>query len=260
MSLCQVVVPWLIIVYAEDPTIGGITSGVTAIFMATAPLFVIISNRIFLRSDKLPWFTLIGVGVGFLGIVTIFGHEIVNGTYTRWVVYMFYGLLIFGAAINGLAKTYAKKFFAGDKAMSSAVFMMLDATIIGIILTLLIDMKHSGREDYYQWLPHLSFEAIGAIFAVGVTSGAIAQFLIFLLSVKLSPVYVSYGGIVGTVVAVVEGVLWGGDWEGVSLTFKLVEVGGLVLVLAGALFVIVGNSPPKFRLRRRRRRRNTYKN
>ncbi|MCY6380647.1 DMT family transporter [Hoeflea prorocentri] len=75
MSMLNVVVPFLLISWAEL----SIDAGVTSLLMGTGPFFALLGSHIFTNDDKLTTGKLIGVACGFGGVLVIVGFDALAG-------------------------------------------------------------------------------------------------------------------------------------------------------------------------------------
>ena len=75
MAVFNVVVPFLLISWAEL----SIDAGVTSLLMGTGPFFAIIGSHLFTTDDKLTPTKALGVILGFCGVLTIVGFDAFSG-------------------------------------------------------------------------------------------------------------------------------------------------------------------------------------
>ncbi|MCP4317162.1 MAG: DMT family transporter [Hyphomicrobiales bacterium] len=75
MSLLNVVLPFLLISWAEL----SIDAGVTSLLMGTAPFFALIGSHLFTTDDRLTRTKTLGVLLGFCGVLTIVGFDAFAG-------------------------------------------------------------------------------------------------------------------------------------------------------------------------------------
>ncbi|MDF2374326.1 MAG: DMT family transporter [Rhizobiaceae bacterium] len=75
MSLVNVVLPFILISWAEL----SIDAGVTALLMGTGPFLALIGSHIFTTDDKLTGTKFLGVVLGFTGVLTIVGFDVLYG-------------------------------------------------------------------------------------------------------------------------------------------------------------------------------------
>ncbi len=75
MSLVNVVLPFLLISWAEL----SIDAGVTSLLMGTGPFLALVGSHIFTTDDKLTGTKFLGVVLGFTGVLTIVGFDVLYG-------------------------------------------------------------------------------------------------------------------------------------------------------------------------------------
>lgn len=75
MSLLNVVFPFILISWAELT----IDAGVTSLLMGTGPFFALLGSHLLTTDDRLTPHKLIGVSLGFLGILVIVGSDAIGG-------------------------------------------------------------------------------------------------------------------------------------------------------------------------------------
>ncbi|MEX3009143.1 DMT family transporter [Hoeflea sp. TYP-13] len=75
MSFLYVVIPFLLISWAEL----SIDAGITSLLMGTGPFFALIGSHVFTNDDKLTPMKAMGVALGFCGVLTIVGVDALSG-------------------------------------------------------------------------------------------------------------------------------------------------------------------------------------
>ncbi len=111
MGLLNNVIPFALIVYGET----RIASGLAAILNATTPVFTILASRTLMR-EPIAWHKAVGVGLGLVGVVVLFGPQISSALPEGARVANGFGdslgeLAIVGASISyGLSGVVARRF------------------------------------------------------------------------------------------------------------------------------------------------------
>ena len=94
---------------------------------------------------------------------------------------------------------------------------------------------------YYQFFPLLPWYAILSVLYLGLLSTGCGFLVYFYLVSKLGTVRTSFAGVLLPLVATLEAILVLGAWRTATLSYKLLEIGGGVLIVAGILIVQISN-------------------
>jgi drug/metabolite transporter (DMT)-like permease len=186
-ALMEMIGPWILITTAEQK----INSGLAGLLVSTVPIFATIITS--LRGDHSVWQfkRIIGIVVGFIGLILVVGIESLTGTsdplsiamvilaamgYSYAVIMVTSNLpLVDGIAINGLAMALTTIFWAP----------------VAIA----------------QWPSSISLDSALSLVALGVLSTAFAFILFFKLMEEIGPARGSLVTYLNTAVAVVLGVI-----------------------------------------------------
>ncbi len=186
-ALMEMIGPWILITTAEQK----ISSGLAGLLVSTVPIFATIITS--LRGDHSVWEfkRIIGIIVGFVGLILVVGIESLTGTsdplsiamviiaamgYSYAVIMVTSNLpLVDGIAINGLAMAFTTIFWA--------------------------------PVAIEQWPSSISLESALSLIALGVLSTAFAFILFFKLMDEIGPARGSLVTYLNTAVAVVLGVI-----------------------------------------------------
>ncbi len=137
MGVLNNVIPFTLIVWGQT----HIASGLAAILNATTPLFTVIAAHFLTKDEQITKLKMIGVIIGFAGVVIMIGHEALSGvggtTYAQ--------LAVLGAAISyALAGIYGRQFGRlGIQPLITASGQVTASTILLIPLALIIDQPFS---------------------------------------------------------------------------------------------------------------------
>jgi drug/metabolite transporter (DMT)-like permease len=186
-ALLEMIGPWILITTAEQK----ISSGLAGLLVSTVPIFATIITS--MRGDHSVWQfkRILGIVVGFLGLILVVGIESLTGSadllsivmvliasvsYAYAVIMILSNLpLVDGIAINGLAMALTTIFW--------------------------------GPVAIAQWPSNISMNSALSLIALGVLSTAFAFILFFKLMEDIGPARGSLVTYVNTAVAVVLGVI-----------------------------------------------------
>jgi drug/metabolite transporter (DMT)-like permease len=126
VATLNIVVPFSLITWAEL----SVPSSLAAILTAAVPLFAVVIAAGFLRSEPLTTQRLIGLGVGFVGVVVLTGPAaLASGGSTVAVV-----ALLAAAASYATATVYARRNLTGMRPMIPAFLQVAIAFAISTVL------------------------------------------------------------------------------------------------------------------------------
>lgn len=165
MGLLNNVIPFSLIVWGQT----HIASGLASILNATTPFFTIIVAHFLTQDEKITKKRLIGVLVGFVGVVLIIGPEVLNHFGTN----LFAQLAVLGAAIcYAFAGVFGRRFQRlGLSPVVTATGQVTASTIILLPLALIVDQP---------WmLPMPGWQIWGAILGLALFSTALAYMIYF---------------------------------------------------------------------------------
>lgn len=165
MGLLNNVVPFSLIVWGQT----HIASGLASILNATTPFFTIIVAHFLTEDEKISKERLIGVLIGFVGVVLIIGPEALTDFGTN----VFAQLAVLGAAIAyAFAGVFGRRFKRlGSTPLLTATGQVTASTIILLPLALIVDQPWS--------LSMPSWQVWGAILGLAFFSTALAYLIYF---------------------------------------------------------------------------------
>ncbi|MFZ0390487.1 MAG: EamA family transporter, partial [Calditrichia bacterium] len=155
-----------------------LNAGITAIFFATFPLFTSIYSVWLFRSESFRLHKLIGLLLGFAGIILVFYDQLAITRFDH-VIILAALAVIAGAAGGSLAVVLVKKYLSGINSTSMAFHQMLQ----GIFFLLLFSFFLENWRDIHPTLP-----AISAVFYLGILGSAVAFAIYYWLLTSLSAV------------------------------------------------------------------------
>lgn len=165
MGIVGMVLPYELITWGEQ----HITSGMAAILNATTPLFSVLLTYLWTREERLNGLRLLGVAVGFVGVIVAVGVEGLSaadaGTRSQLAV-------LLAAFCYGLSGIYARRAFRGMPALVPATGQLLSGALIITPIALALHGIPS---------PLPSPVALGAVAALAVLGTAAAYILLYWL-------------------------------------------------------------------------------
>lgn len=211
MGLLNNAVPFTLFVLAQ----GQITGGLASILNATTPLWTVIVAHLFTSDERLTKLKVIGLCLGFLGVLAIAGGD---GAGSLWSV-----LACLGAALSyGFAGVWGRRFKAMGLQPLQVAFGMLAASTV-IVLPLWL----GSGQILGQGTPAL--RPLLAVAGLSVFSTALAYILYFRLLASAGATMLSLVTFVIPASALVLGAV---VLDEVVLPHQLA---GLALILAGLL-------------------------
>lgn len=171
-----------------------ISSGVAAIICSMMPIWTVLINVLVTKDERPNWTIALGLGLGLLGVVMIFGEhlpEFGNGDYRTGIVLAFLGNLCWA-----IGSIYIKKKNQHSNPFLNAGLQMLFGGIFLIPLSLMLD-------DYARlvWTPEIVYVLIYMILI-----GSVAAYACYSYAIKNLPMtLVSLYAYINPIVAVVLG-------------------------------------------------------
>lgn len=219
LALLDSVIPFTLIAWSET----RIDSGVASVLVSTMPVFTIVIATIALPDERLAPVRLLGIPLGFLGVVTLTGGNVLDVTSGSAVGQL---AVVAAAACYGAASVYAKILLRTQDALSMTGIKLAVGAVIAAAAT--------GITQGVPAYGALSLEGVLALLALGVLSTALAFILYFWLVRAAGSVYASLVTYIVPVFGLLLG--WGvlGEEIGTSTAF------GAVLITAGVGAVMYG--------------------
>jgi drug/metabolite transporter (DMT)-like permease len=204
--------PYTLIAFAEL----RLTASLTAILLATTPLFSGIVSMVWLH-DRLTMARLIGLVLGLSGVAVLVGWSPL--TLDRFVA-LSIGAALLAALCYAVGTVYAKRVFTGQPPLALTVGQNLGASLVLVpfMFAALPNRPPSGA-------------AVGATLALTVLCTAVAYQLFFWLLARIGPT----GTNSVTFLIPVFGVAWGVAFLDESVTRG--TIAGLMIVLASTALV-----------------------
>ena len=210
LGLFNGAVPYTLITWAEI----HIDSGLAAILNALMPLFTVLLAHFFTQDEKLNWMKVIGILLGFLGILVLIGPAVLKGLGTH---------VIGQLAVVGAAWCYAMAAIYGRllkdvPPLVSATGQLIGAALLTLPLSFIIDTP---------WQLSVTLLSLGALACLSLLGTALAYILYYYLLARIGATNVS----LVTYLLPITGVFWGALLLGERLHWSAFLA--LALILAG---------------------------
>jgi drug/metabolite transporter (DMT)-like permease len=164
MAFVNITIPFLLITWAEQ----SVESSLAAILTAPVPLFAIVLSAIFLADEPIRVNGLVGLLVGFVGVVIITSPGLTEAGGTPVAE-----LALLGAAFSyGVGAVYSRRNVRGLAPMIPAVFQVSFAAIITGSIAIVGE---------HPWTMSPDLQAIGSIIWLGLLGSGVAYLLVFRL-------------------------------------------------------------------------------
>jgi len=215
MSVINIAIPFALITWAEQ----SVDSALAAILNSTVPLFVLVIAPLFLPDEPIRVNGLVGLAVGFIGVVLIVSPGLVGtaGTVPGMIA-------LLGASVSyACGNVYARRNVRGLAPMIPAVFQVTFALLIVGALALIVERPwETATPDAQAWF---------SVVWLGILGSGIAYLAYFRLLSKWGATRTSLVAYLLPIVGIVLGALVLQEPIGPPL------VVGTVLVIAGVALV-----------------------
>ncbi len=215
LGLIWIAIPYAMVFWAVQ--FAG--SGIASVLNGTNPFWVAIFSLFLLPGERMTASKLIGLLLGFAGVVTIFWNKIGTGSETLLTADL---VLAMSALFTGLAMVIAKRFGSSYHSALLIAAMMFSGGSALVILSLLI-------EQPVRWIP--SLESFGVLLYLSVLSSAFGFAAYMWLLKRVDAVKLSMVAFLVPVIAIAAGMLLLREAVAVN------EFAGTVVVFSG-LFVV----------------------
>lgn len=196
-----------------------INSGLTAVLFATLPFFVALFATLLLREEKLNWFRLFGLIIGFSGILLIFRESLgLKGEN------LLIGML--GIVLSAVCSAYASVRVKRDLYSVEPVVISVFQMGLGTLLLLGSGFLSENITDF-----KLTYKSIGALFYLSLVGSAFAFMAYYWLMKKMEVTKLSLIAFITPLVALILG------WLVLGETISGYLISGTVLVIIGIWLV-----------------------
>ena len=209
-AIFEMMIPWILITNAEKK----ISSGLAGLLVATVPIWSTIFAS--LAGDKTVWHSkrLVGIAVGFAGLVGLVGYESIFGeTDIISILMMLVAAISYSFAVNMISIKLPD--VSGIAINGVAMFI----TAVAYAPLMIVQWPAAGT---------VSSESALSLLALGIFCTALAFISFFIVMKEIGPARASIGTYVNTAVAVVLGVII------LSEPLTLGIIIGLPLVMIGS--------------------------
>ena len=164
MAIINITIPFLLITWAEQ----SVESSLAAILTSPVPLFAIVLSALFLPDEPMRVNGLIGLIVGFIGVVIITSRGLTGAGSS-----LIGEIALLGAALSYAAgAVYSRRNVRGVPPMIPAVFQVTFAAIIVGVLAIILERPWEARPDA---------QAVFSILWLGILGSGIAYLFVFRL-------------------------------------------------------------------------------
>lgn len=206
--------PFFLISWGEQFT----SSQLAGILMATIPLFVVILAHLMTHDEKLSWGKLIGVGLGFLGVVILVGVDALKGLGDQVIGQ----LAILGGCLSySLYGVHTRRLPKMGPEMTVGSILLA-----GFVLMLPVWLWHD-RPWALDWPGLWQSHALQATLWLGLASTGCGNLLFFIILRRAGAGFSSFNNYLVPLIALVYGFFWLGERPGLN------AVAALTLVLLG---------------------------
>ena len=222
MAVINITIPFLLITWAEQ----SVESSLAAILTSPVPLFAIVLSALFLHDEPMRVNGLIGLIVGFIGVVIITSRGL-TGTGSSLTG----EIALLGAAFSyACGAVYSRRNVRGVPPMIPAVFQVTFAAILTGTISLLFEAPWTVTPDT---------EALFSILWLGILGSGLAYLFVFRL-------FANWGATRTTLVAYVLPVV------GIALGYLVLDEPIDARLIVGTALVIAGVGLVNSRFGRRR--------
>jgi len=209
-AIFEMMIPWILITNAEKK----ISSGLAGLLIATVPIWATIFAS--LNGDKTVWHSkrLVGITVGFVGLVGLVGYESIFGSSDPISI----GMMLLAAISYSYAVNMISQKLPDVSGIAINCLAMV-FTSIAYAPLMIVQFPEAST---------ISKESAASLLALGVFCTALSFISFFIVLKEIGPARASIGTYVNTAVAVVLGVLI------LSEPLTLGIIIGLPLVMIGS--------------------------
>ena len=180
-----------------------LSAGVTAIFFATFALFTALWSNFVFRNERFRANKLIGLLLGFAGIVVVFFDQLIITHFSSRVI-AGSAAVVLGAAGGAMSIVIVKKYLTNINPASLAFNQMLMGFVFLGLIALLFEPRPTTVASLKIWLAILYLGGVGSALAFGLYYRLLQQMSVITLSliIYITPVvalgadYLYYGTVV----------------------------------------------------------------
>lgn len=222
--LCSL--PWTLFAVGEE----RVTSSITGIANATTPIVAVLCGMVLLRAEKVGWRRLLGVGIGFFGVVLISQPWPLE----RGPDPIGLSMVLIASASYGLGWTYVRRFMtgidAGGLSLPTAQIVLATAQMPVVLLVWWLVSGEGGATPMSLHTTESAVLPLIAVIALGVVGTGLGQAMQYDVVRAAGATVASSVAFVIPVVAVTLGVVVLGESVG-----ALALAGGVAILVAALL-------------------------
>jgi drug/metabolite transporter (DMT)-like permease len=226
MGMVNIVLPFFLITWGEQSP--SMDSALASILNATVPLFVLVLAPLFLPDERITLPRIIGLFVGFVGVIVLFAPGLVNLDDHDFVAE---GALLASAVSYAAGAVYSRRNVHGLRPMIPALFQVGFALVIAGVLALALERPIGSVAP--------APEAVVAILWLGVLGSGIAYLAFFRILHEAGATRTSLVAYLLPVVGIAMGTI-----RGEAITLE--RIIGTALIIGGIALV----NTPSFGRRR----------
>lgn len=217
LAVVQVAVPFLLIAEGEH----HIPSALAGILVASAPIYTALLALRFAESERVTGWAAVGIVVGILGVVLLFGVDLSGDTET-----LLGGLMVLLAGLGYSVGALFLKARLGSLQPAGVAAATMGVSALLMTPLALVSLPTSAGTD-----------SVGAMLALGVLGTGVAFLLFYSLISEIGASKASIVAYLAPVFAVLYGVTLLGE------EISAATVVGLVLILTGSYLGATGRPP-----------------
>jgi len=220
VAAVQIAAPFLLIAEGETK----ISSSLAGILVASAPIWTSLLAVAFVPSERLQGIGLVGIAVGIVGVVLLFGVDLGGGD-----------ALLGGAMILLASLGYAIGALVAKRRLAEVQPVGLVASIMGLSALMVLPFAALDAPTHAPGL-----DTVGAMLALGAGGTGIAFLIFYILNAELGPSRASIVAYIAPGFSVAYGVILLGE------SFTVATAAGLALILLGSWLAATGRVPRRF--------------
>jgi len=216
MGLINNALPFVLISWSEK----SVDSAIAAVLVSTVPLFTLIISYFFLREERTSWARMLGLLIGFAGVVVLMSREVQETVMSDKLVG--YAALLAASLSYAVAGVFARRNLSQVETTIQAFVPIVVADLLAWAGVWTAENAVIFPAHPLTWI---------SILWLGVMGSGFIYVLYFHLLHSVGPVRLSTGAYLIALIGVILGVIFLGE----RLDWQLVSGGGLVIV--GVLIV-----------------------
>jgi drug/metabolite transporter (DMT)-like permease len=218
MGLINNIIPFALLFWGQT----HINSSLAAIFNCTVPIFTIIIAHIFTSDERISKNKILGIALGFVGVIIMIGADIQEQT-NKWAILAMFAC-VFAAVSYAIATVYGRRFQQFKVEPLVVAFGQVTASSI-ILLPIII------TSSQLLHVTTLSAATLLSVLALGFICTAIAYVIYFRILAKGGATNISLVVLLIPVSAIVLGVIILGE------QIKLSYLMGMLIIFAGLIAI-----------------------